>query len=361
MEEEHNLDLEGQIRAWQATMAMVYTMSLRCAVELGIPDIVNGAARAPLSVSRIAALLSPTPPRDHSALHRLLRFLAHKGVFAERIDPSTGEPTYAPTPTSRWFSRHSELSLASMVLLQTWSFQESPWHRLSEKVVRCGGSVEGMGMPPHKEEDPWADLAAVPERAAVFNSAMAAMSGIAMRAVMAVYKGGFEGIRTLVDVGGGTGAVLKEITEQCPNICGINFDLPHVVAAAPECPRVEHVGGSVFDGIPEGDAIFMKLLLHCFDDEGCLRILKNCQKAMPRKCGKLIIVDAVLGADDDNDDDDGSLEDMKKTFDMLMLAYTGGKERTEAEWRKLLRSGGFPTCNIIRIPSFFSIIEAFAE
>nr|CAD1826187.1 unnamed protein product [Ananas comosus var. bracteatus] len=229
-------------------------------------------------------------PCDHSALHRLLRFLAHKGIFAEREDPSTGEPAYAPTPTSRWFSRRSELSLASMVLLQTWSFQESPWHRLSERVVRCGGGVEGMGMPPHKEEDPWADLAAVPECAAVFNSAMAAMSGIAMRAVMAVYKASTALLRR---------RRLSEDTKE----------------------------------LPEGDA---------------------------RKYGKLIIVDAVLGADDD-DDDGGSLEDMKKTFDMLMLAYTGGKERTEAEWRKLLRSGGFPTCNIIRIPSFFSIIEAFAE
>lgn len=153
--------------------------------------------------------------------------------------------------------------LCTQVLLQTWSFQESPWHHLSERVVRCGGgSGEGVGAPPHKEEDPWADLAAAPERTAVFNSAMAGMSGIAMRAVMAVYKGGFEGIRTLVDVGGGTGAVLKEITEQCPNIRGINFDLPHVVAAAPECPRVEHVGGSMFDGIPDGDAIFMKVDRH---------------------------------------------------------------------------------------------------
>ncbi|OAY71658.1 (R,S)-reticuline 7-O-methyltransferase [Ananas comosus] len=353
MEEERNvLELQSQIRAWQATTALVYTMSLHCAVELGIPDIVDEAPATPLPVSRIAAALHSTgPPPDSSVLHRLMRFLAHKGVFAECVDPTRGEPAYAPTPISRWFSRRSELSLASVVLLQKWGLQTSPWHDLAERVVlRRGGSKHG-------KRDMWAMTAAEPEYSAAFNAAMVGMSSIAMRAVTAVYKGGgFEGIRTVVDVGGGTGAVLKAITELCPSVCGINFDLPHVVAAAPECPRVEHVGGSMFDGIPAGDAIFMKLVLHCFDDEGCLRILKNCQKALQQKSGKLIIVEAVLGADEDD-----SLEDMKKTFDMMMLAYTGGKERTEAEWRKLLRSGGFPRCNIIRLPSFHSIIEAFAE
>nr|CAD1842149.1 unnamed protein product [Ananas comosus var. bracteatus] len=284
---EHNVpDLESQIRAWQATTALVYTMSLHCAVELGIPDIVNEAPATPLRVSRIAAALRSTgPPPDASVLHRLMRFLAHKGVFAECLDPTTGEPAYAPTLISRWFSRRSELSLASVVLLQKWGFQASPWHDLAERaVLRRRGSKHG-------KQDLWAITAAEPEYSAAFNAAMVGMSSIAMRAVTAVYKSGFEEIRTLVDVGGGTGAVLKAITELCPSVRGINFDLPHVVAAAPECPRVEHVGGSMFDGIPAGDAIFMKLVLLCFDDKDCLRILKNCQKVIQQKSGKLIIVD----------------------------------------------------------------------
>nr|CAD1842124.1 unnamed protein product [Ananas comosus var. bracteatus] len=320
MAREHNVsDLESQIRAWQATTALVYTMSLHCAVELGIPDIVNEAPATPLRVSRIAAALRSTGPPQMPLCSTASCASSHTRASSPSTPPEVGVP--------------------------------------GEPVARpCGESGAASSRQQTWKQDLWAITAAEPEYSAAFNAAMVGMSSIAMRAVTAVYKSGFKEIRTLVDVGGGTGAVLKAITELCPSVRGINFDLPHVVAAAPECPRVEHVGGSMFDGIPAGDAIFMKLVLHCFDDKDCLRILKNCQKVIQQKSGKLIIVEAVLGTDKDD-----SLEDMKKTFDMMMLAYTGGKERTEAEWRKLLHSGGFPRCNIIRLPSFHSIIEAFTQ
>jgi len=86
-----------------------------------------------------------------------------------------------------------------------------------------------------------------------------------------------------------------------------------------------------------------------------VKILRNCRKAIPVKTGKLIILDAVIS------DDEGIIEDLRVAMDIVMLINTGGRERTEEEWKKLLKLAGFPRYNIIRIPVPTSIIEAFPE
>lgn len=97
----------------------------------------------------------------------------------------------------------------------------------------------------------------------VFNQAMSNHTTLILKKILDVYKG-FEGINVLVDVGGGIGVTLNLITTKYPHIKGINFDLPHVLADAPSYPGVEHVGGDMFKSVPEGDAIFMKWILHDF-------------------------------------------------------------------------------------------------
>ena len=97
--------------------------------------------------------------------------------------------------------------------------------------------------------------------------------------------------------------------------------------------------------------------MHCFGDEECEKVLRNCRSVIPEKTGKVIIVDVVLYPDDNS-----PLGDIRTKFDMLMFAYKStGKERTEEEWKKLLKASGFPRWNIIRIPAIWSIIEAFPE
>ena len=102
----------------------------------------------------------------------------------------------------------------------------------------------------------------------------------------------------------------------------------------------------------------LQRILHKWTDESCIEILRNCKKAIPEKTGKLIIVDIVLQPDYHRD----PLGDMRLTIDLVMLAVTsGGKERTEQEWKSLLEEGGFPRYKIIKIPALESIIEAFPE
>lgn len=85
-----------------------------------------------------------------------------------------------------------------------------------------------------------------------------------MRAVVSHYKDGSDDVETVVDVGGGTGGNLAEIVKAYPHIKGINFDLPHVVAAAPAYNGVSHVGGNFFEAIPNADSIFMKVIKRPF-------------------------------------------------------------------------------------------------
>ena len=101
----------------------------------------------------------------------------------------------------------------------------------------------------------------------------------------------------------------------------------------------------------------MQRIMHEWNDEGCVNILKNCRKGIPEKTGKVIIVDVVL-----NLEGDGMFDDTRLVFDLLMIAHSsGGKERTELEWKKVLEEGGFPRYNVIKIAAFPSIIEAFLE
>ena len=97
--------------------------------------------------------------------------------------------------------------------------------------------------------------------------------------------------------------------------------------------------------------------MHDWDDESCVKILKNCRKAIPKETGKVIIVDVVLQPEGNAIFDDTGI-----AFDLLMIAHvSGGKVRTEPEWKKVLEEGGFPRYNIIKIPALPYIIEAFAK
>lgn len=95
--------------------------------------------------------------------------------------------------------------------------------------------------------------------------------------------------------------------------------------------------------------------MHDWGDEDCVKILKNCRKAIPEKTGKIFIVDLVL-----KPDGNGVFDSIGMLFDLLMIAHSsGGMERTETEWKNLLEKGGFPRCKITELPALYSIIEAY--
>ncbi|KAI3945852.1 hypothetical protein MKW98_023126 [Papaver atlanticum] len=275
-----------------------------------------------------------------------MRLLVRKRIFSSQVDQESNNQIYYDlTPSSKWLLRDSKFDLSPFVLAQLDPWLLKPWQYVGN-CVREGGSPFNKA---HGVEV-WDFSLANPQFNNIFNDSMRCATEIIINAMLVKYKDGF--------VGGGTGTMIAEIVKANPHIRGINFDLPHVVATAPEHQGVEHVGGDMFVHIAEADAVIMKWILHDWGDEDCVKILSNCHKAIARKKnGKVIIVECEL-----RPDGDGSFDNMGLVFDLVMIAHTsGGKERTEVEWKMLLNNAGFPRCNVIQIPAFPSIIEAFPE
>ncbi|KAE8666950.1 tir-nbs-lrr resistance protein [Hibiscus syriacus] len=345
----------GQAEILHIMDSFIESMALKCVVELGIPDTLNphpGGGSYPMTLSQLAARL-PFPDLDMDRLSRVMGFLSCRKVFSATVDKESGEMMYGLTDSSKWLlTDNKSESLVPTLLLAMHPCAMAAWNCMSTSIAEggvCGFSrANGSNLYEFQSRNH--------EYKRVFDEAMACNTRVVMKSVLKHYKDGFNNVGTLVDVGGGSGAAVAEIVEAHPHIKGLNFDLPNVVASAPKYPNVTHVGGNMFDTIPiDTDAIFLKWILHNWSDEKCVEILKNCWKALQEKKGKLIIVEAVLRRESK------SLSDVEAhRYDLKMLVISpSGKERSEDEWRKLLKLGGFSHYNIINIPSFLSIIEAF--
>ncbi|KAJ0112582.1 hypothetical protein Patl1_02213 [Pistacia atlantica] len=318
--ETSDASLRGQAEIWQHMFSFADSMALKCAVELRIADIINSHGGS-ITLSQIASSIGSSSP-NISYLSRVMRLLVRRKIFAANHDSRGGETLYGLTHSSRWLLRDSELSLAPMILMENHPWLMAPWHCFSQ-CVKEGGIAFKVA---HGKEI-WDFALQNPEFNKLFND------------------------------GGGIGEMLSEIVKSYPHIKGINFDLPHVIATAPKYDGISHVEGDMFKAAPQADAVIMKWILHDWSDEDCVKILRNCKEAIPEKTGKVIIVDVVL-----RPDGSGIFDETGLVFDLLMLAHTtGGRERTEQEWKKLLEEGGFPRYNIINIPAFPFIIEAFPQ
>ncbi|KAJ9564754.1 hypothetical protein OSB04_000720 [Centaurea solstitialis] len=156
-----------------------------------------------------------------------------------------------------------------------------------------------------------------------FNNAMMNHSAIVINEILKCYHG-FDNVKHLVDVGGGVGVTLEMIVSKHPTINAINFDLPHVIQHAPVHPGIKHVGGDMFLNVPQGDAIFMKLL-------------ENCYKVLPDD-GKVIVVEAIRPLLSDTSTSTKAITHMDA---FMMTNVIGGKERTEDEFLALAKGAGF--------------------
>ncbi|XP_071932589.1 cathecol O-methyltransferase 1-like [Coffea arabica] len=329
--------------AMQLVTSVSLPMVLLAVIRLDVLEVIAEAGPgAQLSPWDIAAQVCPKNPDAAAMLDRMLRLLASFSVLTCSVAEadasiSSQRRVYGLTPVAKYFVQNKTygagggVSLGPLLaLVQDKVFIDS-WYQL-EDAVREGGvpfdRVHGM----HAFEYPARD----PRFNEVFNKAMVNRTTIAINRMVERYKG-FEHLKTLVDVGGGLGVTLSVITAKYPSLKGINFDLPHVIQHAPVYPGVEHVGGDMFDSVPQGDAIFLRLILHDWDDGRCLKLLMNCFKALP-KDGKVIVVDAIVPVVP------GTSACIKAICqsDLIMMAQNpGGKERSEAEFLDLATAAGF--------------------
>jgi ubiquinone/menaquinone biosynthesis C-methylase UbiE len=197
-------------------------------------------------------------------------------------------------------------------------------------------------------------LSAHPKAGRVFNEAMVSMSFGASRAVIESYD--FTGIQKLVDVGGGHGFLLASILKKYPAMRGILFDTQPVMEEAKAillehgvANRCETMGGDFFKAVPPGcDAYLMKHILHDWNQEQCVAILRNCRQGI-KSGGKVLVVEMLIP--------EGNEASMSTLSDLQMLAILPGQERTLSEYQTLFNQAGFELARIVSTQSPYSILE----
>ena len=308
-------------------------------VEIGVPDQLAKGARRCSEIARAAGV-------SDDGLYRLLRALASLGLFAESADRR-----FRLTGMGQLLRSDHPQSLAGYARFTAHDITWRPWGRLSYSVK--------TGMPAFDhifETSIFEHFSRNPEVAAVFDEAMTSISSMEARATSDAYD--FKGIGTLMDVAGGHGVLLSTVLQRHKKMRGILFDLPHVAAGAAATftrvgitGRVRIESGDFFKELPSGaDAIMMKHIVHDWDDESATRILQACHRALGAR-GKVLIVDPVVPP--------SNTPHYGKLLDLEMLVLTPrGRERTKAEFAKLLRGAGFRLSRVVPTEGPLSIVEA---
>jgi SAM-dependent methyltransferase len=267
--------------------------------------------------------LGATAGCDADSLGRVLRHLVSKGLFEE---PSPGR--FALNEPSRAlldpFHRHG-LDLEGIGGRMAWA-----WGSLLP-AVRTGqpGYAEAFGMPF------WEDLDRHPDIAASFDALMGPLGhGVPDPSVL--LDGNWDSVRSVVDVGGGTGTLLAEILKANPRVRGTLIDLPRTVARSAEvflaagvADRATAIGQSFFDPLPEGAGLYLlKNVLADWPDREAIALLRRCAEAA-RPDGRVVILGGV------SPDDSGS-----PSPELLMLVLVGGKGRSLAQFGQLASAAG---------------------
>jgi ubiquinone/menaquinone biosynthesis C-methylase UbiE len=305
--------------------------------KLGIADLIKDESQ---TADQLAAATGSHGP----ALFRVLRALVAVGIITQ-----DEQNRFGATPLSDTLRSDVRGSLRAFAMTELGEEHYPAWGELLHSV-RTGGIAFDHAF----GENCWEFFAKHPENARIFNDAMSGMTAQANEALHGVYS--FAGINKIMDVGGGHGGLITSILEKHPDTRGVLFDSPEVIEGAQPkiatsdiADRCELVGGDFFQSVPSGaDAIIMKWIIHDWNDEQSVAILKNCHRALPAN-GKLILVEAVVP--------ETSEMHFSKFIDLNMLVMTGGRERTEKEFRRLYEDSGFNLTRIVPTESPFSIIE----
>ena len=326
---------------YEKAQGLWVSRAIATACELDLADILDDG---PMHISDLARL-SHT---HEEALYRLMRTLCGEGIFEEL----PGKVFINNKLSSSL--KDGDQSMKYMILHHFGDNQVILFSHLTESLqTGKDNALKYLG------KSAFDFLESNPGKNEIYNKAMDNSSELVALALLSSYS--FDGIRTLVDLGGGHGLLLAAILEKYPKIKGILFDQPHVVDMAlnadihPDIKkRIEIVKGDFFEDIPPAaDAYFMKNILHAFSDEQCLHLLKKIHAVMADQ-GKIIILETLI--------EPGNKPALGKRLDLVMMAGTeGGRERTREEFRMLLEQSGIEIKKIIRTVAPFWVIEVIKK
>lgn len=327
---------------YQMGIGHYFSRALALAAKLGIADLLKEGPRHYGDLAKATETHAPS-------LNRMMRLLASVGVFEERDNG-----TFALTPLGEYLRTGVPGSMRASVMLFAGVAIQDAWKEL-EYCVQTGEPAFRRNSP---AADPFSQIAQNPEQAKVFDEAMATFAPMTAAAIAASYD--FSAFRELVDVGGGNGALLIGILKASPTLRGIVFDLPHnadnarrKIAEAGLESRCRALGGDFFKEVPSGaDAYIIKHVIHDWNDDRALEILRNCHRAMRPEATLLIAEGVYPSRIEQTDSCRGAAAN-----DVNMLVSTGGRQRSEGEFHSLFEQAGFRLTRIIPTPARLSVIE----
>ncbi len=332
-------DVTQQMTMLRMLTGFHMTQMLAVAARLGVADRLTDG---PQSAEALASATGAHP----DALYRMLRALANMGVFE-----ALPERRFALTPLGATLrADHPDRMRAFAMFLGDEVYRA--WGDLSYSITTGQPAFDHIFGAHHFDY-----LGEHPASNELFNQAMSAVARREIVAMVAAYD--FTGVERVVDVGGGHGLLLSAILQANPELHGVLFDLPHVVAnavpmlgAAGVADRCEVVGGDFFTGTPPvGDILTLSHILHDWDDERCVQILRSCTRAL-RPGARLLVVEDVV--------EPGVNAPQTLFKDMQMMVLNGGRERTAAEYEGVLAAAGLRLNRIIPTQATARVIEGVA-
>jgi O-methyltransferase domain/Dimerisation domain len=303
-------DVSPELRLWNLERGALATKALGVVADLGVADAL---ASGPRPVDEIAEEVGA----DTDVLHRLLRALASDGVFAE-VDAGVFANTDA-SELLRGGAAGSWKEFAHLFGGVFYAAADTLDPRTNEPTF-----------PGTFGADFWTWLAAQPDDRAAFDRAMAGGKETSAGRLAELQ---WQPDETVVDVGGGNGALLEALLARRPELRGIVFDLPETDRdEASFGERIDFVAGSFFEQVPAGDSYILSGILHDWNDQAATDILRTI-RAAARPNARLFVIESVVPA--------GNEPDGAKWLDLLMLVLAGGRERNEEQWRSLLGGASF--------------------
>jgi 2-polyprenyl-3-methyl-5-hydroxy-6-metoxy-1,4-benzoquinol methylase len=327
-----------QIALLQMILGYWVSQSIYVVARLGIADHLSSGAK---SYTDLAA----TTSANADALYRLLRATASVGIFAE-VAPGM----FAMTPIASLLQSNVPGSLRDVSIMMGDREHYNSWGNVLHAVQTGESGFEhlfGTNIFEYYTQNP--------EPAVIFDRAMTSFSSIENAAVSTEYD--FSSIGSVVDVAGGQGSLLLSILQAHSDMKGILFDMPDVIERAKShmidngvSNRCQLIAGNFFESVPAGaDAYILKHIIHDWDDERAIAILKQCHQAMADN-GRVLVVELVIPTG--NDPFVGKMLDVN-----MLVMCPGGKERTAEEYRTLFAAAGFNLTRIVPTHGMVSVVE----
>jgi hypothetical protein len=315
-----------------------------------VSQIVHAAATFSLAdhLARGAATaedIATVEGTDPSATFRLLRTCASLGMVTY-----DGE-SFAGTSLLDTLRKDNPKNLLGMALSWPAPGHWLPWGRFTD-AVKTGQSQTvrtlGTGLFEYLEKNP--------AEAAAFTEGMTSLTSTVAEETARVID--MSGVNIVADIGGAGGPMLHALLRVHPELQGILFDRPNVIASTGAAlgtlglnGRLSFVSGDFFESVPEADLYLLKHILHDWDDCDCIRILKNCRRAL-RPGGRVAVIELLLG--------EVGEPGLAPIFDVTMMVMSSGRERSLVEYQRLFEAAGLRGTNAIPTKTPMVILEAVA-